>query len=147
MRTNFLILTMCLVAMAPGLVNAKKPQPEPDASCAVLVDSFITAGFQYQVKVVRVPSYPGAWRNPTITIEASYDYDSEIQPHIIKPNYFSVTYVTTSFVPPTPTTCNGSCGQMGNATIRATVEEPVKVRGKRNPFRRTTCEATTVVSY
>lgn len=126
--------------MVPGMATAgkkSKPAPEPQPGCSILVDKVIYTGNPYAVKVVRTPSYPGAWRNPTVSIEASYQGSTQSGSAMIDPslaNLFSVTYVTASLVVPD----DASFG--GTAAITATVKEPLK---KRNTYRTTTCNVTT----
>jgi hypothetical protein len=133
-----MILAISLASIAPGLATAKKPQSSSTAGCVILVDDIVYKTFPYEVKVVRDPSYPGAWRNPTFTIEASYTGSTQTVNATIEPslaNVFSVTYANASLVVPGDATFGGT------ATISATVEEPLN-KGK---TRKTICSKTTSV--
>jgi hypothetical protein len=136
MPMRIMTLALCSALLLPGIAMAKKPQPTP--GCTILMDDVIYTDNSYPVKVVRVPSYPGAWRNPTFTIEANYTgsiktYIVEIQPSLA--NVFSVTYVNAVlFVPDDVTFAE-------TATISATVEEPLNNR----KIQTTTCSKTVSV--
>jgi hypothetical protein len=86
------------------------------------------------VKIVRVPSYPGAWHNPTITLEAKYTGSTQTQTvEIGLANVFSVTYVNANLVVP------DDAKYLGAAIITATIKEPLK---KKNAYDTTTCSVT-----
>lgn len=135
MRTMIMILAISLASITPGLATAKKDQSTP--GCVVLIDDEVMPGITYVVKVVRDPGYPGAWRNPTFTIEANYSSSTqtasivEIQPSLS--NVFDVTYVNASLPVPIDAT--------GTVTISATVEEPLNKRKTQT----TTCSTTAIV--
>ena len=138
MRIRNLILAICLVALVPGMAAAKKPAkpaPTPEPGCDILVADVIYKGKSYPVKIVRVPSYPGAWRNPTVTLEARYTGSTQKQIVEIGPlaNAFSVSYVNASLVVP------DDAKFAGDATITATIEEPLK---RKNTYKTTTCSVT-----
>ena len=59
-----------LALMIPAATAGAKPPV--DAGCAVLLPSAINTGLPYQVKVVRVPRYPGGWSRPTFVIDVVY---------------------------------------------------------------------------
>jgi len=65
MRIRNIILAICLAVLMPGMAAAKRPQAAPEPGCDILVDKVVYKNTPYAVKVVRVPSYPGAWRNPS----------------------------------------------------------------------------------
>ena len=138
MQSRVTILALCTALLLPGIAMAKKPQPSSTPGCVILMDEVIYTGNSYAVKVVRDPSYPDAWRNPTFTIEASYagsmqTVSVEIQPSLA--NVFSVTYVNAVLVVPDDATFAGT------ATILATVEEPLNKR----KIKTTTCSTTASV--
>jgi hypothetical protein len=131
-------LALCSALLLPGIAMAKKPQTSVAPGCVILTDEVVYPGNSYAVKVVRDPSYPDAWRNPTFTIEASYTDSTkagsvEIQPSLA--NVFSVTYVKAVLTVPD----DASFG--GTATILATVEEPLNKR----KVQTTTCSTTASV--
>lgn len=67
-------LVMCLAMLAPGIASAKKPVPPVEATCALLLAPdplYVYTGTAFTVKLVRIPSYPGAFRQPTVSIEVS----------------------------------------------------------------------------
>ena len=131
MPMRIMALALCSALLLPGIAMAKKPQPTP--GCAVLMDKDILVGNSYPVKVVRDPSYPGAWHNPTFTIEASYTGSIETDFAAIQPslaNVFDVTYVNAILTVP--------IDAAGTATISVTVEEPLNKR----KVETTTCSTT-----
>lgn len=133
-----MILAISLASTAPGLATAKKPQSSSTAGCVILMDDVVYKNTPYTVKVVRDPSYPDAWRNPTFTIEANYTDSMQTGSAVLQTslaNVFSVTYVNASLVVPD----DASFG--GTATISATVEEPLSKRKTRT----TTCSTTASV--
>ena len=132
MQSRVTILALCTALLLPGIAMAKKPQPTP--GCVILMDKDILAGNSYAVKVVRDPSYPGAWHNPTFTIEASYPGSMQTDFAAIQPslaNVFDVTYVKAMLTVPID-----AAG--GTATISVTVEEPLNKR----KVETTTCSTT-----
>ena len=138
MQSRITILALCTALLLPGIAMAKKPQTSSTPGCVILMDEVIYTGHSYAVKVVRDPSYPDAWRNPTFTIEASYagsmqTVSVEIQPSLA--NVFSVTYVKADLVVPDDTTFAGT------AKISVTVEEPLNKR----KVETTTCSKTVSV--
>jgi hypothetical protein len=134
MRIRNLILVICLVALVPGMASAKRPQTTTETGCDILVSNVLYTGKSYPVKIVRVPSYPGAWHNPTITLEAKYEGSTQTQTvEIGLANEFSVTYANATLVVP------GDAAFAGDATITATVKEPLK---RKNTYKTTTCSVT-----
>ena len=136
MRTMIMILAISLASIAPGLATAKKPQSSSTAGCVILladvVDNVVYRNTPFTVKVVRDPSYPDAWRNPTFTIEARFTDSMQTVSATIEPslaNAFSVTYVNATLVVP------DDARFAGTAIISATVEEPINKRKTRT----TTC--------
>jgi hypothetical protein len=117
-----------------------------NTGCAVLLPSAINAGQPYTVKVVRVPSYPGGWFSPTISVDVSYpttskNVISDSRTQTIK--NFSVTYVLATFtVPDAFNALNEAViTSGGSANVTATVLEPIN---KKKP-RETTCTASVTV--
>ena len=130
-------LALCSALLLPGIAMAKKPQSSSTAGCVIFMDDVVYQGHPYKVKVIRDPSYPGAWRNPTFTIEASFTGSTQTGSATIEPslaNVFSVTYANATLVVPDD-------APMGTATISVLVEEPVN-KGK---TRETTCSTTASV--
>jgi len=116
------------------MAAAKRPQAAPEPGCDILVSNVIYKGNSYPVKIVRVPSYPGAWHNPTVTLEAKYTGSTQTQTvEIGLANVFSVTYVNATLVVPDDASFAGA------ATITATIKEPLK---KKNAYNTTTCSVT-----
>ena len=110
-RRPLTLFAVCLAFLAPGISSAKKPLPTPDAGCVLLLSpypNYVTTGTTYQAKVVRDPSYPGAFRSPKVKIYATYPLadggklqDNDIPP--IEVSSFYVTYVQFDIpAPPTP---------------------------------------------
>jgi hypothetical protein len=131
------ILAMCSLLLMPGVATAKKPVAS-EAGCVIFMDDVVYSKTPFTVKVVRDPSYPDAWRNPTFTIEASFTGSTQTVSATIEPilaNAFSVTYVHATLVVPDDARFTGT------ATISATVEEPLNKRKTRT----TTCSATASV--
>jgi hypothetical protein len=136
MRIRNIILAVCLAVLVPGTASAKRPQATPEPGCDILVDNVVYKDTPYTVKVVRVPSYPGAWRNPIVNVEATYTGSSTTGSAMIDPslaNVFSVTYVTASLVVPPDAEFGGT------ANITATIKEPLK---RKNTYKTTTCSVT-----
>jgi len=131
MKSRVTILALCTALLLPGIAMAKKPQSTPQAGCSILVDGPLVPTLKYTVKVVRVPSYTGAWHNPTITINSSYDGSGVTNSATIIPGVYNVTYIVNSDLGVPEDAKSGSY-----ATISATVKEPLK---KRNTFQETTC--------
>jgi hypothetical protein len=137
MRIRNIILAVCLAVLVPGMAAAKKPTqpaPTPEPGCDILVSDVIYKGNSYPVKIVRVPSYPGAWHNPTVTLEAKYTGSTQTQTvEIGLANVFSVTYVNATLVVP------DDASFAGDATITAMIKEPLK---RKNTYKTTTCSVT-----
>jgi hypothetical protein len=135
--TSFAI---CLALLVPGITSAKKPAPPGDPECALLLAPdplFVYTGTPFTVKLVRVPSYPGAFRQPTITIDVTYPMPAGSE---ITQNYtrsipkFNVTYEEAVFT--VPLFDSGILtGQ--DVMIAATVDEPVGKKSKK--FKTTSC--------
>jgi hypothetical protein len=131
MQSRITILALCCALLLPGIAMAKKPQSTPQTECSILVDGPLVPTMKYTVKVVRVPSYTGAWHNPTITINASYDGSDVTNSATIVPGVYNVTYIVNSTLVVPEDATHG-----GYATISATIKEPLK---KRNTYQETTC--------
>ena len=135
--SQLIILAMCSVLLMPGVASAKKPVAS-ETGCVIFMDDTVYSNTPFTVKVVRDPSYPDAWRNPTFTIEASFTGSTQTVSATIEPslaNAFSVTYVHATIVVP------DDASFAGTATISATVEEPLNKRKTRT----TTCSTTASV--
>lgn len=135
---------ICLaLLLTSGIASAKRPAP---AACQLLLAPdplYIHTGSPYVVKLVRVPSYPGAFRHPTVSIDITYPMPAGSE---ITQNYtrtvpaFNVTYVEANLFAP-PYNSGILTGQQ--VKIAATVSEPV---GKRNKRKRTTARCTTTAT-
>lgn len=141
--TSFAI---CLALLVPGITSAKKPAPPADPACALLLAPdplFVHTGSPFTVKLVRIPSYPGAFRQPTITIDVTYPMPagSELTQNDTRSiPKFNVTYVEAGFT--VPIFDSGiETGQV--VVIAATVAEPV---GKNRKKKRKTTSCTTTAT-
>jgi hypothetical protein len=117
-------LALCLTLLTPGIATAKKPNPGRVA-CALLLETdpaVVYTGMPFTVRLVRIPSYPGAFRNPTVSIDVSYPAnDGEITQNDTRTIHaFNVTYVNVGFVVPLK---SSGIEIGGEATIAATVTE------------------------
>jgi hypothetical protein len=145
MKQILTVFCMTLTLLAPGPANARKPVvPEP--ACALLLSpdpQFVYTGMPFTVKLVRVPAYPGAFRQPTVEIDVSYPMPPGNE---ITQNYtrtipvFNVTYVEADFTPPAS---DSGIVENGVVGIEATVTEPVR----KNKSRTTSCSTTATVVY
>lgn len=143
--TSFAI---CLTLLVPGITSAKKPAPPADPACALLLAPdplYVHTGTPFTVKLVRVPSYPGAFRQPTVTIDVTYPMSAGSE---LTQNYtrsipkFNVTYVEAGFTVPSVNNSDILTGQ--DVVIAATVAEPVgKNRKKKRKI--TSCTTTATV--
>ncbi len=143
---KWLTCALCVVLALPGVTAARKASTGTDVSCAVLLPAEIYTGNSFSVKVVRVPSYPGSWTQPTISIDVVYPMTSgsaSTQNDTQTINKFNVTYALANFTVPSSTTGISSTPTDPNAaaTVTATVAEPLS----NNRLRQTTCSATTPV--
>lgn len=136
-------IVICLALLASGIASAKRPAP---ATCQLLLAPdpvYIHTGTPYTVKLVRVPSYPGAFRQPTVSIDITYPMPAGSE---ITQNYtrsvaaFNVTYIEANLFAP-PLNSGILTGQ--DVTIAATVSEPVNNQKKR---KRTTARCTTTAT-
>ena len=136
---------LCLALLAPGIASAKKPNPS-DAACALLLapdPDYVYTDIPFTVKLVRVPSYPGAFRQPTVSIDVSYPMPGG---GVLTQSYtqtfpvFNVTYVQTSFTPPSS---SSGIVENGVVMIDATVTEPVNKKKSKI----TSCSTTAAVVY
>jgi hypothetical protein len=134
---------LALVVSATSAAAARAP----DADCAVLLPSAINAGQPYTVKVVRVPSYPGGWVSPTITVDVIYpttpgNVIGDTREQTIQ--RFNVTYALANFTVPEafdPVSNEAVIASGGSAVVSATVMEPIN----KKKFRETTCSASVTV--
>ena len=116
-------LALCLTLLTPGIATAKKPNL--DVSCALLLDTdpaVVYTGMPFTVKLRRIPPYPGAFRNPTVSIDVSYPANGgEITQNETRTIHaFNVGYVEVGFFVPD---INSGIEIDGEATIAATVTE------------------------
>ena len=94
-RDTLLTCALCVLLALPGMASAKKPSASTAATCAVLLPASIETGNSFSVKVVRVPSYPGSWHQPTIYTDVVYPMSpdsSNTDSNIQTINRFNVTY-------------------------------------------------------
>ena len=148
-RDTLLTCALCVLLALPGMASAKKPSASTAATCAVLLPASIETGNSFSVKVVRVPSYPGSWHQPTIYTDVVYPMppDSSITDSNMQTiNRFNVTYalVTTFMVPKMETgilTTSTSPDNTAIATVTVLVSEPLK-NGR---TKQTKCSSTTPV--
>ena len=145
MKNVFTTLAVCLSLLVPGLADAIKPPPPVEAGCALLLSpdaSIVYTGESFTIKLIRVPSYPGAFRNPTININVYYPSVDNVIPPVetnFKIPLFNVTYLETSI--PAPMVSDGVL--VGDEVlIDALVTEPTRNRKKDNE---TTCSTTAIV--
>ena len=141
---KLLSCALCVFLALPGMAAAKKASTGNSVSCAVLLPAYIETGNSFSVKVVRVPSYPGSWTQPTIYIDVVYPTTSG---NLMSENYtqtidrFNVTYATKTFtVPSVITTDIASSPNSPDATATVTATISEQHRG-----RQTACSATTAV--
>jgi hypothetical protein len=129
MKHAITTIAICLSLLVPGLTSAKKPQPPTEATCDLLLSpdrDLVSTGMPFTVKLVRVPTYPGAFRQPTISIDVSYPMPagSEItQNETRNITAFNVSYVEMNFHVP-PLDSGILVGQ--EVKIDATVTEPLR---------------------
>ncbi len=140
------LFAVCLVLLAPGISSAKKPARTPDAGCVLLLSpypDYITAGEAYQVKMVRDPSYPGAFRSPTVQFFVTYPTKDGTtltdETQKIPTGSFYVIYWQVGFVaPPKSKVAIGD-----EAVLAATVTETLGSKnGKRKRHKTTVCTTT-----
>jgi hypothetical protein len=133
MKKLIFILSMFLASN----IYAAKPQ---EATCSILVDNPVYTGTKYLVKIVRVPSYPGAWRNPTFYVDVTYE-DETVQNEVREVSTFNITYQNFYFNAPSKdsgATTNG----VGSIVLAATILEPLKG----NKVKVTRCMTTTTLT-
>ena len=148
-RDTLLTCALCVLLALPGMASAQKPSKSTAATCAVLLPAYIETGVSFSVKVVRVPSYPGSWHQPTIYTDVVYPMSpdsSNMDSNIQTINRFNVTYalVTTFTVPEMKTgilTTSSSPDNSATATVTALISEPLK-NGK---TKQTKCSSATPV--
>lgn len=144
---KLLSCALCVCLALPGMAAAKKTSTGNSVSCAVLLPAYIETGSSFSVKVVRVPSYPGSWTQPTIYTDVVYPTasgDLMTQNDTQTINRFNVTYATATFMVPSmkTTEITGSpTSPDATATVTATISEQLN----KNRGRQTTCSATTAV--
>ena len=71
---NIIKLTMAalMLVTAAGSVVSASAGSRTDATCAIFAPDQIFPGQSYDLRVSRVPGYPGGWFSPTFFIEVSY---------------------------------------------------------------------------
>lgn len=161
-KRTLAILAGCLALLAPGIVSAKKPAASVDAQCALFIEDladpqhactgtsdpqYVCTGELFLVKLVRVPSYPGAFHQPTVSFDVTYPMASggvttityEFDP-IPK---FNVTYV--EYTLPVLSMSQGIAIN-GEVAIEATVSEPLSNKnGNKTREKITKCNTTATV--
>jgi hypothetical protein len=148
-KRSLAILASCLALLAPGIVSAAKPAASVDAECALLLapdPQYVYTGTSLLVKLVRVPSYPGAFRNPEVSIDVTFPMSNggeSTQNYTVKIPKFNVTYVEhTFYVPP----LSDGIVVGGEVGIEATVTELLSNKnGKKTSEKLTTCSTTATV--
>jgi len=147
-RDTLLTCALCVLLALPGMASAKKPSTSTAATCAVLLPASIETGVSFSVKVVRVPSYPGSWHQPTIYTDVVYPMlpnSSNTDSNIQTINRFNVTYALATFTVPAMETgiltTSTSPDNTATATVTAMISEPLK-SGK---TKQTKCSSTTPV--
>jgi hypothetical protein len=146
MKRALTFIAICLALLLPAITYAKKPAPTVDPACALLLSPdplYVYTDTQFTVKLVRVPSYPGAFRDPTVTIDVTYPMPpgSEVtQNFTVSIPKFNVTHVEANFTVP-PLSSGILTGQ--EVEIAATVAEPVA--GKKNKKVTARCTTTATV--
>ena len=146
-RGKLLSCALCVFLALPGMAAAKKASTGNSVSCAVLLPAYIETGSSFSVKVVRVPSYPGSWTQPTIYTDVVYPTTSGnlmTQNDTQTINRFNVTYATTTFMVPSMKT-SGISGSPTSPDATATVTATISEQLRKNRGRQTTCSATTAV--
>jgi hypothetical protein len=145
MKNILTTAALCIFLLVPGFAAAKKPPPPVEVSCALLLSpdaSIVYTGESFTVKLVRIPSYPGAFRNPTIQIDVYYPSVDDVIPPVetrFTIPLFNVTYVEATI--PVPLVSDGIVvGQ--EVVIDAKVTEPTKSRKK---VKTTKCSTTAIV--
>ena len=137
-------IIICLSLLAPGVSSAKKPPRPEDAACALLLSpdpNLVSTGMPFTVKLVRVPAYPGAFHQPTISVDVTYPMPagSEITENVTQNiPLFNFSYVEMNFHVP-PYESGIMVGE--EVIIEATVTEPLR----KNKSKTTYCTTTATV--
>ena len=153
MKNRLTTLAICLSLLVPGIGDAKpknKPPRPNEAGCELLLvpdpgivatdPNYVSTGKDFTVKLVRVPSYPGAFRHPTIDFVVYYLSEGKNTgpfENTITIPLFNVTYAKATFTVPSDSQLIG-----GQALIDAMVTEPTK---SKNKVITTTCSTTAAV--
>ena len=139
MRKILTVPLFCLALLIPGIAPAKNPHNQPVSECAILIEGgLIYADYPFNVKLVRVPGYPGSWHAPDVTIKVTYFGAAPDEEYHVKKQKFNVTYVEATFYGSQLVTAGA------DVKIDATVLETV-VKGKKTSDRETTCTLNTQV--
>jgi len=145
-----ILLSVVLLAgvAATSSALAAKPQPEP-VSCVIFPPEFIDAGYDFTIKIVRKPSYPGSWIAPLVDASVAVtrtDGGQMIMTYSdgTSSRYgYGVTYVYAVLHAPS---CRAgdlcAIDTTVPAVITAVIREPVS-RGKKVSYRETECEPAT----
>ena len=147
-KRTLAILASCLALLAPGIVSAAKPAARVDAECALLLapdPQYVYTGTPFLVKMVRLPSYPGAFRSPKVSIDVTYPMlsGSLTQNHTVTVSRFNVTYVEADFSAPP---LSSDIVVNGEVAIAATVTELLSnKKGTKTREKITTCSTTATV--
>ena len=145
MPLRITILAICSALALPGIALAKKPVESPVA-CVIFPPAYIDTGYQFTLKIVRDPAYPGVWSQPIVDAEAVF---ARTGGGSISTRYsetssrygYGVTYVNATLLAPE---CGGTPCDIDSSedvVITAVVKEPLN-KGKK--FRETTCTPATV---
>jgi hypothetical protein len=147
-KRSLAILASCLALLAPGIVSAAKPAASVDAECALLLapdPQYVYTGTPFLVKLVRVPSYPGAFRSPKVSIDVTYPMASGslTQNQTVTISSFNVTYAEADFSAPSS---SSDIVINGEVAIAATVTELLSnKKGTKTSEKITNCSTTATV--
>lgn len=77
MRTSIFAFTVILsLAQLSPTLSAAAEAADADVTCAVFPPAQIVPGQNFEIRVSRVPGYPGGWFAPTITVRVAYPTES-----------------------------------------------------------------------
>lgn len=151
MRTNIFAFTviLSLTLLSPVVSAAAETAPAEataaDVTCTVFPPAQIVPGENFDIRVSRVPGYPGSWFAPTITVRVTYPTESgwayAQSNSLTIPKMGAIRADISMFIPfsiyPDP---QGGFMSGGRVKILAIVTEPtVPVESK------TLCTATTIM--
>jgi hypothetical protein len=136
------MMTACMAVLTPLAAGAAKPS----AGCAVLLPDSVQVGVPFEVKVRRVPAFPGQWFSPTITV----DVVVQLVPEPSGPRRFTLTFEETfpGILTSNEATAIFTIPDLANIDAEADVDvfamvsEPTSGRVSRDSF----CEESTVLA-